>query len=271
MKTVSFSRVLLIAVIMLAMGGCSSEHATNVPTTASKKLFNLFGGSWWNSQPSSSGEYDGGQFYAFSGEQWRNFNELTEGQYWDSVLLRTQHTVGSSVTAAFGSPIVPIAWVKVNNMPLNATGSNPERYWAPHVPLYFNTAVNTFEWSWDGTTHYTHTISVNSPSLSIESPEFMDTLDRSSDVTITWTPSPDTSDYVMVGVTVEWALDGSWGDGMQEFSEDTGSFTIPASILRNARKVTISLARGVAQEAWYGGKKYLFVVAKGYSTQCMVR
>lgn len=220
-----------------------------------------------------TGNYDGGQWYAHETEEWWNHGEdvpTGEGAALDSILLAIRHRKYTGVTAYFGRAC-SITGASVNGHTLGVYGGGGEySYQAFDMPLYFGTQLNTFEWTIDGTT-YTHTISLNTPQVNIEQPELMDTLNRSDNVTIAWTPSPDSTDYVMITVLVLATLDGSLGRGITEIVADDGFYTVPSSVLRNARKISIRLARGVAEEAYYGGKKYLFVLAKSSSIECMVR
>lgn len=215
--------------------------------------------------PSLSGGGYQGQFILRQGS-----SKISYENFQDSVLqdLVIEKPLGVISQAFFTSPSL------VTNTTVNGSSYETNNYGGRYTYSVIGSAIdlhggnNTFTWD-EGGKLRTHNVSYNAPPIAINSPAFMSVNSKSSGLTITWTPSKSTNDYVKISLsgqdTVSWNTPPGRGtiSTFDELTYDNGSFTIPASILNTfvQNKASLRLTRGIVDEATINSKKYLFVIA----------
>jgi hypothetical protein len=154
-----------------------------------------------------------------------------------------------------------VTGLTINSQPIGPSGTGPGLHYYTTAPtLNTNGTNNTFSWT-SGSSVYSSTIAGNIGSVAISSPTFNSIVSKTSNLTVSWSPSADPDDYVQISL-VGKANAGSSATSVGEyevFADDNGSFVIPSSVLGGFSEshMRIVLTRGKYTESTIGGHNFL--------------
>jgi len=164
-------------------------------------------------------------------------------------------------------------YVKVNSSTLDEVILSLDyyNYHSNNINLKFDGTNNLIEWKLAGNSYSTN-ISTNASDIEFTSPTFMQSINKNQDLTITWSTSSETNDYVYISLQGVLNTDSTAtkvGYFQSDIVNDTGSYTIPSSELINfsEAKATLSITRGTYSEETHGNKTYLFVLSSDNAIQ----
>lgn len=253
--------VSIIITISFLFSSCEKESTLD----SSKKILPERKYSLQN-PPELEDEYDG-SFYCLK-SSWK----ISLSQYEDTTVNNKSFDMETATySTAYFADSEEIIFAEINGSEYDEETSGDLTWY-----IYNSPAINTngddnifsYKLSSEGTTYH-DTIAVNSPEIDFILPEFMDTISRLSNLTITWETSDYQYDYVQITLQGKPIVQINPVDTSFEISsftvltEDDGPYTIYSNELSGFVQddVSLTINRGYYKEFTHENQIFLFIIS----------
>jgi hypothetical protein len=251
----------VVIVVGLAAFISACQSGSTPVGDAAKRIFDR---PYFNPPSGPSGGFYG-QLCVVKGDA-----QHTSDFYTDSIMKGRSLSFSSTTdaTAIFGNnSTITGATFNGTSFTLNQPSNQGACYNIHNASVDVGGGNNYFTYTISGNTYY-DTVACATGNVAITSPSFMDTITKSNGLTVTWSTSGTSGDYVMVSLTglPSASLGTTSSSGTthmyKSLADDNGSLTIPSGTLTSFSEsyARLTLYRGTYKWVTHNGNDYLILL-----------